>query len=358
MRGLLPRLIFPLFNLFCGAVLGLLVGYYVLAPIAGALIGGALGLGVGGVIEVATGRLGVRHWLYRRRLLLTILLEIPLAVFVGGPLAYVIGETRPDPHPVCCETPLDYGAATYETISVRLPDGVVLAGWYVPPPIAPGPVMVLLHGGRGDRRGTAWWARELIGAGYGVLLYDQRAQGESTGSLGTLGWQDADDLLAVIDQLAIRAEVDAKRIGVVGLSRGGHIALNAVHLAPDRFAAIWADGVQAQRLDDFPPAQTAGESFATFINGLLLSVSELYVGHAVPPAYSQILAQANLPPIVLVAGGLDDFERRANRQYAELGNPRVQVWVIDQAPHVGGAFVIPDEYRRRMLDFFEWALGN
>ena len=355
---LVRRLAFPLFNAICGVVFGALVGYYVFDPMSGVLIGGMLGLGMGGLIEAAAGRLGIRHWLYRRRLVLTIVLEIPLAIFVGGPLAYVIVETRPDPHPVCCETPLDYGAATYTTVSVRLPDGVVLAGWYVPPSIAPGPVIVLLHGGRGDRRGTAWWARELIGAGYGVLMYDQRAQGESTGKLGTLGWQDADDLLAVIAQLETRAEVDAKQIGVVGLSRGGHIALNAAYLAPDRIAAIWADGVQAQRLDDFPPAQTTAESFSTFINGLLLSVSELYVGHAVPPAYSHILAQANLPPIMLVAGGLDDFERRANQRYAQLGNPHVQVWLIDQAPHVGGAFVIPGEYRQRMFAFFQATLKH
>ena len=354
---LLHRLAFPLFNAICGVVFGALIGYYVSDPVAGVLIGGALGLGLGGLIETATGRLGARHWLYRRRILLTVVLEMPLAVFVGAPFAYVVVETRPDHHPVCCETPLDYGAATYETVSIHAPDNITLAGWYVPPPTAPGPVIVLLHGGRGDRRGTAWYARELIAAGYGVLMYDQRAQGESTGDLSTLGWQDGDDLLAVIAHLEARAEVDAKRIGVVGLSRGGHIALNAAHLAPDRIAAIWADGVQAQRLDDFPPAESAGEGFATFINGLILNMTELRLGRAAPPAYSQILAELDRP-IVLVAGGLDDFERRANQRYAQLGNPNVQVWLIDQAPHVGGAFVIPGEYRRRMLAFFQVTLKD
>ncbi|MBI5563280.1 MAG: alpha/beta fold hydrolase [Chloroflexi bacterium] len=351
------RLVFPLFNALCGIVLGALIGYYVSDLLSGVLIGGVVGLGLGGSIEAASGRLGTRHWLYRRRILLTVVLEMPLAVFVCGPFAYVLVETRPDPHPVCCETPLDYGAATYDTVSIRTPDNIVLAGWYVPPPTAPGPMVVLLHGGRGDRRGTAWYARELIAAGYGVLLYDQRAQGESTGDLGTLGWQDGDDLLAVIAYLEARAEVDADRIGVVGLSRGGHIALNAAYLAPDRIAAIWADGVQVQRLADYPPAETAGESFSTFVNGLILNMAELRLGRAVPPAYSQILAELDRP-IRLVAGGLDDFERRANQRYAQLGNPNVQVWQIDQAPHVGGAFVIPDEYRQRMLDFFQATLKH
>lgn len=42
-----------------------------------------------------------------------------------------------------------------------------------------------------------------------------------------------------------RPDVDEARIGVVGLSLGGHIVLNAIHLDPERFTALWLDGVQA-----------------------------------------------------------------------------------------------------------------
>ncbi|MEW5957055.1 MAG: alpha/beta fold hydrolase [Chloroflexota bacterium] len=351
------RLVFPLFNMLVGAVLGAVIGYYISRPGLSLLLGALGGLALGLLAEFLLGRLDLAHWLYRRRVLLLVLLEIPLAVFVVGPYAYVIVEARPDPHPICCETPLDYGAATYEDVQILTADGVTLAGWYVPPRRPPGPVIVLLHGARSDRRGAAWHARQLIEAGYGVLLYDQRSLGESTGDKVSFGW-DGPDLLAVVDDLAGRPEVDPDRIAAVGLSGGGHIALNAAYLAPDRLAALWLDGIQAQQIADFPEAQNAGESFATLINAQILKMAEFHQGRPAPPAFVRILAKLDRPPLVIIAGGLDDFERRVSRNYAGVIGPNARLWLIDQAGHVGGPAVMPDEYRRQMLDFFQTTLGQ
>jgi pimeloyl-ACP methyl ester carboxylesterase len=350
------RLIFPLFNAFVCAILGALIGYYISQPGLGLLLGGLVGLGLGLLGELLLGRLGLTHWLYRRRVLLAVLVEIPLAVFLVGPYAYVIKETRPNHHPICCETPLDYGATQYEDVQIQTEEGITLAGWFVPPREKPGPVIVLLHGARGDRRGTAWHARQLIQAGYGLLLYDQRALGESTGDTVSLSWLDGPDLLAVIDDLADRPEVDPARIGAVGLSGGGHVALNAAYLDPDRMSALWLDGISAQRIEDFPPPENAGERFATLINALILKMVEFHLDRPAPPAFVQILAELDRPPLVIVAGGRNDFERRVSQKYASVVGPNVQVWLIDEAWHVGGPTVRPEEYRQRMVEFFNSSL--
>lgn len=57
-----------------------------------------------------------------------------------------------------------------------------------------------------------------------------------------------------------------KTPGAVGLLGGAHIALNAAYLDPDRMAALWLDGIQIQRIDDFPGAENVGERFAMLIN--------------------------------------------------------------------------------------------
>jgi pimeloyl-ACP methyl ester carboxylesterase len=279
-----------------------------------------------------------------------------VATFVVGPYAYVIVETQADPHPICCETPIDYGAERYEEIRVRTDDGVTLAGWYVPPRETPGAVIVLLHGAKSDRRGTAWHAQQLVQADYGVLLYDQRALGESTGEMVSFGWLDGPDFLAVIDFLADRPEVDSERIGVVGLSGGGHIALNAAYLAPDRMSALWLDGIQAQRIDDFPAAENIGERFATLINALILKMAEIRLWRSAPPAFVQILTELDRPHMVIVAGGLEDFENRVSQKYASVVAANAEIWLIEDAWHVGGPSVRPDEYRRRMVEFFETSL--
>ncbi len=343
------RLAFPLFNMLVCALLSALVGYYIMRPLITTLLGALAGLALAGLLEFA---LPYGKWLYRRRILLLVLLEMPLFIFVVGPYAFVLEATRPIQHTICCETPLDYGAAVYEDVRIDGADGVILAGWYTAPIASPGPVVIVLHGARSDRLGALPHARPLYQAGYGVLLYDQRALGESSGEMTALGWRDGSDLLAAVDWLKMRPEVDGERIGALGLSGGAHISLNAAYLDPDALSGLWLDGMQAQGIADFPTATNAGERFATFINDLIMKYAVLRIGRPAPPPFVEIIAGLERPPIVLVAGGLEDFEARVNRKYAAVAGDNVRLWLIDNAWHVGGLAVIPEEYTQRMLEFF------
>lgn len=352
------RLFFPIFNAIIGAIFGAAIGYYIFRLGVSILIGSLIGFLLALVLELSLSRLNPNHWFYRRRVLLLVLLEIPLAIFLLGPYAYIVVNTQPDHHSVCCETPLDYGATEYEDIQIQTDDGITLSGWYVPPQNPPGAVIVLLHGARGDRRGTAWHARQLIQAGYGLMLYDQRALGESTGEKVYMGWMEGDDLLAVIRYLGKRQDVDVEKIGAVGLSGGGHIALNAVYLDPSKISALWLDGIQAQGMEDFPDAESTDEQFVIVINAMILKMAEIYLGHSSPPPFVEILAKLDDPKLIIVAGVLDDFEYRVSKKFAEVIGENAHIWQIEDAWHVGGPVVIPEEYSRRMLEFFETTLGK
>jgi uncharacterized protein len=310
------------------------------------------------LIEWLTGLTGQERFLYRRRVLFTTLVEIPLAIFLLAPYFFTLELLAAHPRTVCCVTPLDYGAKNYENVHISTRDGTSLAGWYVPPRDNPGPLIVLLHGAGGDRRGCEWHFRQLLQAGYGILIYDQRALGESGGKSTSFGWLDASDLLDALDWLASRPEVAPGRIGALGLSGGGNIAVNAAYLAPQRLAALWVDGLGAQTIEDFPQPRSAGESFITFLNRIILRMAEFQLGRRSPPSFSTILAGWSQPPLVLVAGGLDDFEKRTNLKFAQILPPQVKFWLIPNAGHVGGSSIAPDEYRTRMLDFFARNLGT
>ena len=351
-------LFFPLFNSIIGAIFGASIGYYISRPVACVLLGVLIGAVLGLVVELLLSRLGSGHWLYRRRVLLVVLLEIPIATFILGPYAYVIVETRPDHHAVCCETPLDYGATEYEDVEIETDDGIHLAGWYVPPKDPSGAVIVLLHGARGDRCGTAWHAGQLIEAGYGLLLYDQRALGESTGEMVYIGWMEGYDLLAVVEYLGSRSDVNAEKIGVVGLSGGGHIALNAAFIEPDRISALWLDGIPAQGIKDFPEAENVGERFAIVMNSMIYKMAEIHLNLSAPPAFIDILPELDQIRMTIIAGGLDDFENRVSQKYASVIGSNAEVWLIENAWHVGGPVIVPEEYSGRMLEFFETTLGK
>ena len=89
-------------------------------------------------------------------------------------------------------------------------DGLDLAGWYVPS--RNGAAVIVFPG----RSGTRKQARMLARNGYGVLLYDRRGEGASEGDPNGWGWDFDKDILAGIDFLKDRPDVDPHRIGGLG----------------------------------------------------------------------------------------------------------------------------------------------
>ncbi len=74
-------------------------------------------------------------------------------------------------------------------------------------------------------------ARRLSAQGYACLLFDYRGFGKSEGPRGRLlPLEQVADVLAAVTWLATRTEVDAGRIGLVGISLGGSHALYAAGL--------------------------------------------------------------------------------------------------------------------------------
>ncbi len=83
------------------------------------------------------------------------------------------------------------------------------------------PAVVLFHGSGAQRR-DLFTARWFADQGIAALAYDKRGVGESTGNFRAVPFMElCDDGLAAIGYLKSRKEIDAKRIGVWGLSQGG-----------------------------------------------------------------------------------------------------------------------------------------
>ncbi|MBN1565181.1 MAG: alpha/beta fold hydrolase [Anaerolineae bacterium] len=91
---------------------------------------------------------------------------------------------------------------------------------------APVPGIIMLHGFTGhhieDGRLFVQAARHLAAAGFAVLRFDFYGSGDSDGNFDewTMDTQIA-DAVAALDWFGALPEVDAERIGMIGLSRGG-----------------------------------------------------------------------------------------------------------------------------------------
>ena len=120
---------------------------------------------------------------------------------------------------------------------VRFSNGAIrLAGTLISPNTdAKHPVVILVHAsGAEDREYALPFARFLIRHGIAVLGYDKRGVGGSTGDWRTASFEElAGDVVAAIEYLKTRSDVDRAQIGLLGWSQAGWVMPLAAVRAKD-----------------------------------------------------------------------------------------------------------------------------
>ncbi len=238
---------------------------------------------------------------------------------------------------------------------IRFPsdDGLTLTGWFAPS--QNGATIILLHGYSSNRASMSWHAQTLYDAGFGILMYDERASGESEGDRRSFGWEDPVDVAGALTFLNGRPETKADQIGIAGCSIGGQIALQGAAYSPE-IGAVWADGPSVIRAKDTQPPHNWATVFL-FLSGYI--VDWMYTNRSdIPPpaAMLDIIGTIAPRPVVLVSGGkphpfFGEESLRVSR-FAEYAGENSALWVIDEAYHCDGPAWQPEEYAQRMVHFF------
>jgi acetyl esterase/lipase len=234
-------------------------------------------------------------------------------------------------------------------------DGVILQGWYVPS--RNGAAIITLHGYNRNRVDLLPYAEALAEHGYGVLMLDLRAHGESSGEVFPFA-DPSPDVKAAIAYLRNRPEVDPERIGALGRSVGGHAIIRAA-AEDEAIKALLVDGVNMNTLDDLlliSPSETSisGPFFWLAAPGYWVydRMKELMSG-GIPLESNRVLVSHVAPrPIFFVSAGRDE-ERGLNRRYYLLAGPNAQLWELPNTEHCAGIHTHATEYKQRMLDFFD-----
>jgi uncharacterized protein len=235
-------------------------------------------------------------------------------------------------------------------VTLKTSDGLQLEGWYVP---SRNRAAVLVFPGRSG--GKQHHARNLIRHGYGVLLVDNRGHGASEGDPNAFGWDDETDVNAALDYLTSRADVDADRIGGLGLSVGGEILLEtAAH--SNRLRAVVSEGAggRAFREDLAMPGAAKWIGAPYFV---MASVSTAVFSNAMPPESLKSLVKEIPPrPVFLIHAKGESLN---GVYFRSAGEPRNwDLWEVPGASHIGGIDARPVEYERRVTAFFDRALLN
>lgn len=238
----------------------------------------------------------------------------------------------------------------WEDVSLHAADGVALSAWFLPVKTGTARGTILfLHGNAENistHLGSVWW---MPARGYQVLLLDYRGYGKSAGKPSIAGAQL--DIDAALSTLLSRADVDPKRIVLLGQSLGGALALHYAATGPqrDRLRAVVTDSAFTSYRG------IAREKLAT---GWLTGLLQWPLALTIDDDYSPIRSIQRIAPVplLLIHGTRDTIvpAEHARLLFDAAGEPRT-LWLVPEADHIGSLH--RPEIRDRLVDYMNDVLG-
>jgi len=279
--------------------------------------------------------------------LLWLLLPVGLVLAVGLAASFYVTSRQPR---TAFHSPAEYGLE-FDEATFKAADGLQLQGCWIP---ATGSerAVILLHGHGGSLDWDIHRAPALHAAGFNVFLFDFRAHGRSQGRLATFGYLERQDVLGAVEFLQRQG---VKRIGLLGFSYGGMTSMLAAPICPDIHAVV-TDGGPA-RLRTALAARAVEMHlprwFAVPLAWLTVAITSLRLGanlfHYEAVRWVDRIAPR---PIFFIQGELDQYCPDFNDLYAAAGEPK-EVWRLARVGHTKASETYPEEFRRRVIEFFD-----
>jgi uncharacterized protein len=244
---------------------------------------------------------------------------------------------------------------------------------------APHPCVLLLHGFTGTHlephRLFALMARQLAAAGIAAYRFDFRGSGDSEGDFSEMTIsRELEDARAALNLLRSRGEIDASRMGVLGLSMGGLVAALVAGIEDLKALCLWAPAAPETVLTSFagqPSARihgafAAGFPGAEFPPGIRFDASSGRMDFGGNPVSKEFFLDAQTHDSLqavkhhkgssLVVHGTNDPTvpfALGERYAAALG---VEVHAVPGAGHTFESIPHAAEARRVTLEFFQGVL--
>jgi len=242
-------------------------------------------------------------------------------------------------------------------VSITTPDGAALRAWTIHPNHPNGNDVLLLHGVGDNRLGATGYARLLLAHGFTVLLPDARAHGLSDGSLATYGLLERNDIHQWFDFL--QTQDHPRCIFALGESMGAAQLLQSLNTHTP-FCAVAAESSFSNfreiAYDRMGQPFGLGPWLGRTVFRPLVEIAFLRARFKYHLNMNQISPEdsvaATSVPVLLIHGQLDsNIPVRHSRAIHAL-NPQTQLWEVPAADHCGALATAPQEFERRLLDWF------
>lgn len=222
---------------------------------------------------------------------------------------------------------------------------------------------------------SAWqYCEHLVASGFDVFAFESRGQGESEAKPGydPLQWvtdHEVRDTLAALKYVRSRPDADPRGVGFFGISKGAGAGILAASQDPYVRCCV-TDGMFATKTTLVPymrqwvriynanfPVQLLPDWYYRLVAGIALRRVEQERScrfSDLEPALRRLRR-----PLLMIHGAQDTYIKpdMARALFAQ-SHPPHEFWLVDKAKHNQALHVAGQEYRHRVLQFFEKHLSS
>jgi uncharacterized protein len=269
-------------------------------------------------------------------------------------------------HPLVRRRPSDTAALAYSIaqtanvsatrVCIRAADGTALTGWWLYSQSGNGRAVMACHGVADSAFGAMGYALLFLRNGYSVLVPNGRGHGDSQGFV-TYGVLESKDTVRWLDWLKANGVNAAFGFGE---SLGGSVLIQSLNEGAD-FRAVVAESpyssFEAVADERVAPHVPLAIAVVMVKEGLLYT--RVRYGVDLGSARPEAAVRRSEVPILLIHGLADNETPPQDSQRLVNANPNiVQLWLVPGAKHTGAYAAAPQEFERRVLQWFASAPGS
>lgn len=254
------------------------------------------------------------------------------------------------------------------SVNLKSRDGVSIKGFFLPGENAQGRTVVFCHEIGAGAASFQKYAYFLRDRGFNIFTFDFRGHGLSGNVKGYTPRQwatnhEMKDLRTVLNHLQQRKDVDSKRIGLFGISKGGGIAL-VVAAKRHGAKAVVTDGAFStgftvvdyirKWVPIYLPVSIFPKCFYWFLRVWILWVVPKKMKCRFP-SVEKAISNLNSTALLLIHGERDNYISvdQAKRLFKLAKGENKELWIVPKARHNESVKIDPEEYTYRVSAFFE-----
>jgi len=245
---------------------------------------------------------------------------------------------------------------SFETLELETDDGLKLKAAYLRNEEPNGKAVILAHGYKGNKEQMPGITKFYYEQGFDVLKPDARGHGDSEGDYIGYGWHERKDYQQWVQLLIKEHNVDS--IILHGFSMGAATVLmtSGEELPPEVKGVIADSGYTSVEEELTHQLKHMYHLPAFPLIEVTSVVTKIRAGYSFGEASSVEQVKANKLPLFIIHGDQDDLvpTRMANVLY-EAATSVKDLWIVPGAGHTDAYTIAEEEYKERLLKFFEVA---